>query len=129
MKGNKVEGIDQDDDTFSNTPRLRFSNKWKFPSWGSAKKMKHSSTIENGLNAMFFKVSEQRKPRSATDNAVNNSLVSLGFAVANTNTRDLHQVRCIKMYNSFSEQLQTTVCHNKRSWKLEFKISTFIISF
>lgn len=93
MKDNIVKSIDPKESTTSHRPGRRFSGKWKFPSWRSTQKIDRSSTIENGLNTIFVKAAEQRKPRSTTDISVNNSLVSLGFAVANSNVRDLYKVR------------------------------------
>lgn len=93
MKGNKVKSVNENEDNASSRSGRRFYRKWKFQSRKSMRNINHSSTVENGLNAIFVRAIERRKPGSTTDNAVNNSLVSLGFAVANTNTRDLYKVR------------------------------------
>ncbi|RDD41722.1 Transient receptor potential cation channel subfamily A member 1 [Trichoplax sp. H2] len=91
-KTSKIKAFDQNVDDEPDRHNVRFINRWKFPSWGSKKNMNRSSTIEHGINTMFVKVSDQQKrSKSTTSSAVNNSLVSLGFAVANTKARDLYE--------------------------------------
>lgn len=92
MKNNKVKVGDHLEDSNTSKTRFRFGNgKLKFPNWGSKKSPTHSSTVENGLSSIFTKAA-QHPGKSATDISINNSLVSLGFAVASTNVRDLYQV-------------------------------------
>ncbi|RDD41720.1 Transient receptor potential cation channel subfamily A member 1 [Trichoplax sp. H2] len=88
----KIQAFDHKSDDHPNSNGVRFSGKWKFLSWGSKKNINRSSTVENGINTMLNNANEQpNKPKSVTDCTVNNSLVSLGFTVANTKARDLYQ--------------------------------------
>ncbi|RDD41723.1 Transient receptor potential cation channel subfamily A member 1 [Trichoplax sp. H2] len=91
-KRSRIHALYRKNDDHPNVHGVRFWDKWKFPSWGSKENINRSSTIENGIDGMFINAKEQlKRPKSVTDCTVNNSLVSLGFAVANTKTWDLYQ--------------------------------------
>lgn len=92
MKINKVKDTNHIEDPKVDGTRIRFGNsKWKFPKLGSKKTTDLSSTVETGLGSIFTKVSQNQR-KSVKENTINNSLISLGLAVANANDRDLYQV-------------------------------------
>lgn len=75
-------------------PEEKSSKKWPF-SFGpfESKKRRWRKKINStSPMSMFARISSQNNDKASPENGINNSLVSLGIAMATSTTKDIHQV-------------------------------------
>ncbi|RDD41717.1 Transient receptor potential cation channel subfamily A member 1 [Trichoplax sp. H2] len=111
-KGSKIQAFDHknEDEPNCNDVVRSGSSRRKFSNCKSKKNLTRSSAIENGTKNMLIDVKEQHvKSKTATDFAVNSSLVSLGFAASNSKAQDL--LKAIKLGSL--EEIQNLLTLNR----------------